>query len=92
MITHLSELHDKVHQVFHLGLVLNEPKQIFGRDLILDPLIQHLLSVSHLACVGVFSFGSNFKLDVILQSSEHKRLEDQVKPPQLMLVDFTLVG
>ena len=48
--------------------------------------------MSHLACVGVLSLGSDFQLDVILQSAEHKRLEDQVKPPQLMLVDLTLVG
>ena len=92
MIAHLSELHDKVHQVFHLGLVLDKSKQIFGRDLILDPLVQHLLSVSHLARVCVLSLGSDFQLDVILQSAEHKRLEDEVKPPQLVLVNLTLVG
>lgn len=30
MIADLSELHDQVHQVFHLGLVFNELEQIFG--------------------------------------------------------------
>ena len=48
--------------------------------------------MSHLARVCVLSLGSDFQLDVILQSAEHKRLENEVKPPQLVLVDFTLVG
>ena len=47
--------------------------------------------MSHLACVRKLLLRSNLKFDIVLESPKHKWLEDEVKPPKLVLVDLTLI-
>jgi hypothetical protein len=74
MVAHLSELHNQVHQIFHLGLVLFKLEEVASGDLVLDPLIQDSLPISHLA--GQFNLGllPDLLLDIPFKSSEHEGL------------------
>lgn len=91
MVAHFSELHDKVHQVFHLLLILCKLEEVFGRYLLLDPGVKNALAVGHVTKKLDFFFRRYFLLHVALHASEHEWLEDGVQPLQLMFVELTLV-
>ena len=74
MVAYLSKLHDQVHQIFHLSLVLFKLEKIASGNLVLDPLIQDSLPVSHLAGQFYLSLLSDLLLDVPFKSSEHEGL------------------
>lgn len=90
MVADFAELHHQVHQVFHLLFAFSH-HQILCRNLTSDLLIQRPLSIRHIAENFLFSFRCDFLLDISLQPSEHKRLQNCMQSFQLMLVEGTLV-
>ena len=49
VVADFTELHDQVHQIFHLLLVLFKLEQVTRADLVLDPLVKDPLPIRHLA-------------------------------------------
>ena len=47
--------------------------------------------MSHHALDYLFGLRGNFLFHIFFQSPEHERLEDQMKPLELMLVELTLI-
>ena len=76
MIADLPELHHEVHQILHLGLTFNKFEEISSRNLAFNSLIEHFLSVTHDASVGVLSLGTYLKFNIVFQSSKHEGLKD----------------
>ena len=79
MIAYLTELHDEVHQVLHLLLVLLKLEQVLCRDVILNALVKDALSESHIASQLYFCLWSDFLLDISLETTKHKWFQDGVK-------------
>lgn len=92
MVANFPKLHHKVHKIFHLRLALYQLEQVSSGDFVLYPLIKNSLPVSHLTSMSVLCLGANLKLNVVLESTEHKGFQDQVKASELMFVYFTLIS
>ena len=91
MVAYFPELHDQVHQVLHLVFVCCQVEEISNFYLVLDPVVQNFLSVSHDALDDGFFLWSYLLLDIDLEPSQHEWLKDQMKSLELMLVQLSLI-
>jgi len=74
MVAYFTELHNKVHEVFHFLLRLSHHEQVFSGNLASDSLVKGSLSVSHCAENFLFSFRRNFLFNISLKPSKHEWL------------------
>ena len=80
MITDLSELHDKIHEILHFGLIGRQLKQVRNTYFTFNSIIQNLLPMRHDTMNGLLNLRCNFLLNIFFQSPKHKWLENQMKP------------
>eukprot|EP01136_Pigoraptor_vietnamica_P043776 Opistho-1_new@19633 len=88
VVAHLAELHDEIHEVDGLLVARSERRlqEIVQGYLIAHALVQVALPRRELAHDLHFNLLCEFVLDILLDSPEHKGLQNHVQPRELVLV------
>jgi hypothetical protein len=74
MVANLPKLHDQIHQILNLILILRQLKKSLQRNFSSNFLIQNFLPWSQIAKNFMLKLLTEFLFDILFDPSKHKRL------------------